>query len=212
MIITKFEHACLLLDNGKHRLIIDPGSFTNLPDNLTNLVCAVITEEHVDHYNLENIKKILAQNPEITILSTKTVAEQLKEVGINCQAVTRELKQQAQSFTLKLKETDHAEIYKSSPCRVLTIQVDDFLYYPSDSFTTTESSVEVLALPTSGPWHKISHSIDLANQVNSNSILATHNGLYNNTGNIVANNFTSSNITDKNREFVFLEVGESKKF
>ncbi|GAC1502570.1 MAG: MBL fold metallo-hydrolase [Candidatus Saccharimonadales bacterium] len=212
MKITKFEHACLILDNGTSRLLIDPGSFTTLPENLSNINCIVVTEEHADHFDLENIKKVLSQSPDVKIFSTKVVAKQLTEAGYSCEAVSCEEHINVDGFSLTFKEGDHAISYDTSPCRVLTIKVDDFLYYPSDSFIPTEATVQVLALPTSGPWHKISESIDFANKITSKYILVTHNGLYNDIGNTVANSFTSNNVADKNREYIFLAVGETKDF
>lgn len=212
MQITKFEHACLLLDNGSSRLLIDPGSFTRLPENLTSISCVVVTEEHMDHFNLDNIKKVLSQSPDTQIVSTEVVANQLKEAGVACKPVSGEKQLTFGDYTLTLTDTDHAISYGVSPCRVLTLKVDDFLYYPSDSFTPTTDTVQVLALPTCGPWHKISESVDFANKVSSRQILVTHNGLYNDAGNNVANSFTSSNIADKSREFIYLSVGESKEF
>jgi len=212
MKITKFEHACLILDNGTSRLLIDPGSFTKLPENLKGISCIVVTEEHVDHFDLENIEKVLSQSPDAQVLSTEVVAGQLKEAGYACEAVSGEKQKNVGGFSITFKEVDHAVSYGKSPCRVLTLKVDDFLYYPSDSYIPTEAKVQVLALPTCGPWHKISESVDFANKITSEQILVTHNGLYNDTGNKVANSFTSSNITDKDREYIFLAVGETRDF
>lgn len=212
MNITKFEHACLVLNNQTSRLVIDPGSFTRLPEDLKNISCVVVTEEHVDHYNLENIQKILLKSPEAKVFSTMSVVRQLSSSNIGSEAVTGEQQIEVGNFKLTLKEGDHAPIYGNSPCKVLTVQVDEFLYYPSDSFIPTNTSVQVLALPTSGPWHTIAESIRFADSINSNQLLVTHNGLYNDTGNTVANTFISNNIADKEREYIFLEVGESRDF
>lgn len=211
MKVTKFEHACLMLDNGVSRLLIDPGAFTHLPENLAGISAVVITEEHTDHFNLANIHKVLVQNPEVKIYSTKSVCNQLNNAKITCREVEGEDQVQAGGFTLTFKEGDHAVIYGASPCRVITLRVDEFLYYPSDSFITTGKGVQVLALPTSGPWHKLSEAVEFANKINSKQILVTHNGLYNETGNNVNNNFTSANIADSDREYIFLEVGQTKE-
>lgn len=212
MNVTKFEHACLILNNGTSRIIIDPGSFTKLPEDLTNVSCIIVTEEHMDHYNLKNLQKVLSRSPKAKIVSTETVTRLLKDAGVSSEAVTGKEELEVGGFKLILKEGDHAPIYGASPCRVLTVQVDDFLYYPSDSFIPTDATVQVLALPTSGPWHKIAESVDFANAVDSRQLLVTHNNLYNDIGNTVTNNFTSNNIANKEREYIFLEVGESRDF
>ncbi len=113
---------------------------------------------------------------------------------------------------LKFYETDHAPVYKKSPCRVLTVKVDDFLYYPSDSFYATQDQVKILALPTSGPWHKLPEAIELANHVKSPAILATHNGLYNHIGNEVTNMSIKMHLDDPDRQWLFLESGKFVSF
>lgn len=212
MKITKFEHACLILENDTSRLVIDPGSFTHLPEDLTNISCIVVTEEHTDHYSLENIEKILKQSPTAEIITTQAVSNKLNDSDIKNNAVSVEGQFEVGGFALSLEEGDHAAIHGQSPCRVLTLKVDDFLYYPSDSYIPTAEPVQVLALPTSGPWHKVTESVNLANKVDSKQILVTHNGLYNEVGNMVTNNFTSNNIANKEREYIFLNVGKSRDF
>lgn len=100
-------------------------------------------------------------------------------------------------------------MYQKSPCRVLTVKINDFLYYPSDSFRPTKDKVKILALPTCGPWHKLAEAIELANAVDSEAILPTHNGLYNDAGNDVMNRFIIMNLVDQKRQWVYLKLGES---
>lgn len=81
MKLTKYEHACLILDNGTSKLVIDPGCFTKLPENLTGVSCLVITEEHVDHFDIDNVQKVLDQNLELKILTTQAVNVQLSDLS-----------------------------------------------------------------------------------------------------------------------------------
>ena len=209
MKLTKYEHACLILDNGKSRLVIDPGCFTNLPSDLTNVGCLVVTEEHVDHFDLENIRKIAKQNPEVKIFTTEPVSTQLSEANITSVTIVGEQTFKEAGYVINFYETDHAPTYRKSPCRSLSIKIDDYLYYPSDSYNPSDDEVEILALPTSGPWHKVEEAIDFANSIKSKKILVTHNGLYGDNGNAVANHFIKMNIADESREYIFLKPGDS---
>lgn len=209
MKLTKYEHACLIVDNDQTKLIIDPGCFTTLPEDLSGIGCLVITEEHVDHFDLKNVRKIIAQNSNLTILTTAVVATMLVKESINAEAISGHQTMKVGGFSLHFYETPHAPIYQNSPCQSLAVKVDDYLYYPSDTYRTIEDTVEILALPTSGTWHKIEEAIDLANAINSRKILATHNGLYNDNGQAVANKFITTNISDETREFIYLKPGTS---
>lgn len=212
MKITKFGHACLIIENENSKLVIDPGEFTQLLPELTNVSVLVITDEHFDHFNPDNVKKIIEQSPDVQVYSTRVVAGKLAEQKIDCHAVEDSLEIDNGGFKVSLNEVDHAVVYGVSPCRVLTIRVDDFLYYPSDSFEETNAKVKVLALPTSGPWFKLSEAIDLMKATDSEYILATHNSLNSNEGNEVANRFIDTHSNEPPREFVFLNEGESRDF
>ncbi len=212
MKVSKYGHACLFIDDGNSVLVIDPGDFTDLPEDLKNISILVVTEDHYDHFDPSNIKKILEQSPDAKIYSTKAVAEALKTERIVCNAVEHEKVISEGGFEVKLSENDHAVVYGSSPNRVLTVTVGDFLYYPSDSFVETNDKVKILALPTSGPWFKLSEAIDLMKSTESEFVLATHNGLNNETGNEVAHRFIDMHSKDPAKEFIYLKDGESKDF
>ncbi len=206
--LTKYEHACLVLNKAGVRLVIDPGCFTKLPADLTNIACVVVTEEHVDHFDLDNLKAILKQSPQTKIFTTTAVHQQLRAEQIDSAPVTDTKTIEVAGYKLTFYETDHAPIHKKSPCKSLALKIDDYLYYPSDSYHTIDDAVEVLALPTSGPWHKVAEAIDFANAVNAPIILATHNGLYNAAGHEVTNSFITKHLSNPTRKFVHLEARE----
>jgi len=207
--LTKYEHACLFIEKDGAKLVIDPGGFTELPADLTGINCLIITEQHGDHFNLKNVKAILEQSPEAKIYTTQVVHDQLAEAGIASTAVQGTQTVEAAGFKLSFYETDHAPVYGKSPCRSLPVKVDDYLYYPSDTFSTIENRVEILALPTSGPWHKSSEAIDFANKIKSSVVIPTHNGLHNDIGNNIANSVHGDNLADSSRRYVYLESGQS---
>lgn len=210
MKITKYAHACLFLEKDDQTLVIDPGCFTVLPKDLPeNISAIVVTEEHADHFELKNLKLLLEANPLATIFTTQAVADTLKGEGIEAQITSGEQQVTAGNFNLKFNETPHAPVHQVSPCQSLAIQVDDILYYPSDSYKTTENVVAVLALPTSGPWYKMTESIDFANAIKSSKIIPTHNALNSDSGNEVAKKYIVGHLTDKNREWIDLENGQS---
>lgn len=209
MKLTKYEHACIFLDNGQSRLVIDPGCFTTLPHELSGIDVLIITEEHADHFYVENVNKIVCANPNVKIFSTGAVAAELPSDIADVVAVQGEQSTSHAGYELKFYETPHAPIYRKSPCQSIAVKVDNYLYYPSDSYQTIGDTVEVLALPTSGPWLKVSETIDFANYVNSNKIIATHDGLYNSNGHAVIGRNIKTNISNIQREYIYLKPGET---
>lgn len=209
MRLTKFGHACLFLEKDDRTIIIDPGCFTELPQTIPNNVAAVvITEEHVDHFDQKNLEAILKTNPEATVLTTQAVKNALSETEYQVTAISGTKQVEIGGFTLHFNETDHAAVYKASPCKSLALQVDDSLYYPSDSYLPTKNPVQILALPLSGPWFKVSEAIDFANQIDCQKILVTHNALNSESGDTVAISHTKNNLLS-DTEIVSLKPGSS---
>ena len=209
MKISKYEHACLILEDNGNKLVIDPGCFSKLPDELHGVNVVIVTEEHVDHYDLDNLRRILDQSPSAVIYSTAKVVEALAAEKIDAKAITGKQTIQDSGFTISFYETDHAPIYQNPPCKSLSIKINNSLYFTSDSYQVIDDEVEVLALPTSGPWFKVAEAVDLANAVKSKKLLATHNGLNSETGHNVTHHFLQTHLADQTRELIFLQPGES---
>lgn len=208
MKVTKYTHACLILEDGNSRIVIDPGSFTELPDKLSDIVGVIVTEEHYDHFDPEKLKLILQQSPNAMIYTTQNVSDELAKSNIQATAVSGRQTLQIQNFTLTFFETDHAPVYQVSPCKSLSVKINDYLYYPSDSYQTIGEEVYILALPTSGPWYKVSESIDFANSIKSKVVIVTHDAINSEIGNGVTNKFLESHLSN-DRRFIHLKPGES---
>ena len=73
MKVTKYEHACLVLEQNGESLIIDPGNYTRPMTNTSNVQAIVITHMHDDHCFEEQVDAILKDNPDITIYGTDEV-------------------------------------------------------------------------------------------------------------------------------------------
>lgn len=182
MKITKYEHACLVVEEQGKLLVIDPGSFTtSLPNDLTGVSAIVITHVHADHFDPGHIKAILDRNNTAEIFCTEEVAKQLDSK--NVQAVTGGDKGQAGPFRLRFFGGEHAIIYSSYPrAQNVGVLVNDKLYYPGDSFTEPETKVALLALPVSAPWLKLAEVMDYINVVKPTVAFPTHNAILSDTG------------------------------
>ncbi|HSX53031.1 MAG TPA: MBL fold metallo-hydrolase [Patescibacteria group bacterium] len=188
MKITKYEHACLVVEEQGKLLVIDPGSYsTSLPENLTNVSAIVITHVHADHFDPTHIKNLLEQNNTAQVYCTNEVAKQL--TAPNIQPVTGGDLGNAGPFHLKFFGGQHAIIHASYPtAQNVGVLVNDKLYYPGDSFTEPSASVQLLALPVSAPWLKLAEVMDYLTAVKPKRAFPTHNALLSDIGeNMVEN-------------------------
>lgn len=174
MQITKYEHACLVLENEGNRLVIDPGAYTRPMESLENVVAIVITHMHDDHCNEAQIDRILKSSPNAKIYGTDEVCRRLDNYQTT--AVHHGDFYKEPGFTIEFFGDMHAEIHRSIPLlQNCGVMINDSLYYPGDSYTQPDRAVDVLACPTSAPWLKISDVMDFVAAVKPKQCFATHN-------------------------------------
>ena len=211
MLLEKLEHASILLRKNQKGLIIDPGKYTLLPAQIKDITTIIVSDEHYDHFHPANLKRLLQENAAAQIFATENVAQSLRDEGLPAQAIRGVQEFEHGGFRLRLAEGDHAVVYGPSPCKIITVSVDDFLYYPSDSFLATEKAPQVLALPIGGPWFNMTEAIDLAKKIDSAYVLPTHDFHLSEEGRQTHNRFVAGNISS-DRQFLYLKSGQTKEF
>jgi L-ascorbate metabolism protein UlaG (beta-lactamase superfamily) len=206
MQITKYEHACLVIENQGQRIVIDPGFYTRPMTELHDVVAIVITHMHDDHCNEEQIDRILQNSPAAKIYGTEEVRKRLE--GYETIAVHHGDFYTDGGFTLEFFGDIHAEIHRSIPliqnCGVL---VNGALYYPGDSFTRPDQSVEILACPTSAPWLKISDVMDFVAAIKPSKCFPTHNVHLSDIGHELNNGRVRQVVEAGGGKFEFLQPG-----
>lgn len=206
MQITKYEHACLVIENQGQRIVIDPGSYTRPMTQLDDVLAIVITHMHDDHCSEEQIDRILKNNPSAKIYGTDEVCKRLESYQVT--SVHHGDYYTDGGFTLEFFGDMHAEIHRSIPliqnCGVL---VNGTLYYPGDSFTQPDQHVEILACPTSAPWLKISDVMDFVAAVKPNKCFPTHNVHLSEVGHELNNGRVKQVVEAGGGKFEFLQAG-----
>ncbi len=178
MKITKFGHSCLLVEEGGARILIDPGIWSTIPENLDNLDAVLITHEHPDHLGLDHLKKILPNNPKAVIYTNQGASKKLAEESIPYQ-----LLEDGQSTTIAGVSVEgfgkgHAIIYPPLPHWDNTgYLIGGKLFHPGDSLHIPPKPVDILALPVCAPWSKIAEVIDYARQVKPKVAFPIHDAM-----------------------------------
>src|SRR3954468_11905061 len=78
MLLTKYTHACVRLENDGEVLVIDPGSFSEIEEALQGAGTVLVTHEHADHVDLDRLPAILAASDSTQLYAPAAVAEQLR--------------------------------------------------------------------------------------------------------------------------------------
>lgn len=218
MIVTKREHACLVIEHAGATLVIDPGSFT-AAFAVENLAAIVITHEHGDHVTPEHLDRLLAAAQstgaptEVALLAPAGVAA--AHPGYPWQVVSAGDRHTVGPFSLAFSGGQHAVIHRSIPViDNVGVMVNDTLYYPGDSFTVPErpagaGPIPVLAVPASAPWLKIGEVMDYVDAVRPARSFPTHERVNSDAGNAMANARIKLVTEQHGGVFVPLAAGET---
>lgn len=183
MRITKFGHACLLVEEGNARILIDPGAWSEIPSDLKNIDVILITHEHADHLSVEWLQKILLNNPQAVIYTNQGVGKKLEEVNLPFQLLEDGQSILVAEVSVEAFGKDHAIIYPTLQHWDNTgFLIGEKFFHPGDSFHVPSKSVEILALPVCAPWGKMSEMIDYAKTVKPRVAFPIHDGMLKVTG------------------------------
>lgn len=177
MKITKLAHCAMIIEEKGVRILTDPGSYSiDEVEAISGEIDALlITHEHRDHYHSESIKRVVAANPEIKIISNKAVQKLLKNDNFDCELVENKQVADVKGVIIEGFGEKHADIYKE----IVAVQntgyfISNRFFYPGDAFTYPGKDVEILALPVSAPWLKISESIEYGLEIKPNNCFPVH--------------------------------------
>lgn len=212
MIITKREHACLVVEHGEQALVIDPGSFT-APFAVEGLAAIVVTHEHADHVTREHLDRLLAsaraadEHGAVELFAPAGVAA--AHPDYHWQIVDGGDVRAAGPFALAFFGGHHATIHRSIPIvDNVGVFVNETLYYPGDSYTVPDREVPVLAVPASAPWLKIGDVMDYLDAVKPRHAFPTHERVNSDAGNAMANARITSVVESHGGRVTVLQPGE----
>ena len=157
-------------------LLVDPGNFTTDFKVTDNIVAIVITHEHADHFSPDLLAAIYDKNPESVLISLESIVEKMPDHKSH--PVTTGDIFSIGPFNLEFFGGTHAQIHPAIPLiDNIGVLINNTLYYPGDSFAVPHTAVDVLALPVSAPWMKISEAIDFVTTINPRLAFPTHDAI-----------------------------------
>ena len=185
MKLTKFEHACLVLEKDGATLVIDPGAYSHdfiVPKRVDGII---ITHEHQDHLDPKLIEKILKAHPKAMIIGHESITTRFTDSPT--QAVTTGQPYPVGPFQLQFFGGTHASIDESTPVPPnFGVLVDNSFYYPGDSFTVPEGvKVDTLALPVAAPWLKFDMTATFLTEVMPRFAFPTHDQILSEDGHML---------------------------
>jgi L-ascorbate metabolism protein UlaG (beta-lactamase superfamily) len=178
MKITKFGHCCLLLEIDGVRFLTDPGTMSSGEESATGVDAIVITHEHADHFHIDSVKKIIANNPDAMVVTNAAVGALLTKENIAFIKVEDGESTDVKGVKVEGHGREHAQIYGPITVENTGFMIGGKFFFPGDNFYNPKVPVDVLALPLAGPWMKFSEAIDYAKAVKPRVAFPVHDALY----------------------------------
>jgi L-ascorbate metabolism protein UlaG (beta-lactamase superfamily) len=184
MRIIKHGHACVSLVTDTATIVIDPGMFT-APDVLDGADAVLITHEHADHWSPDQLKRTDAP-----IYTIDAVAGQITASAPGARdrvtVVAPGDRFEAFGAAVTVVGQKHAVIHPELPHfdnSGYLVEADGVsVFHPGDSLTSLPAAPDVLLLPVSAPWLKVSECIDYARDVGAPTSIAIHDAVYSEAG------------------------------
>jgi L-ascorbate metabolism protein UlaG (beta-lactamase superfamily) len=213
MNIKKLGHCCLYIETSGLRILTDPGSFTTAQNTLTGIDIVLITHEHSDHLHVESLLEVLQNNPDAKVITNASVGKILETHNIQYEILEGSAQKEIAGVQFVAYDSKHEEIFEEiGQVQNTGYMIDSKLFYPGDSFSNPQVSVEVLALPVAGPWCKVSDVVRYALSMHPKRAFPVHDGQ------TIKDRIGSSHkvpekvLAEHGIEFVSMSEGDSAEF
>ncbi|SDH77746.1 L-ascorbate metabolism protein UlaG, beta-lactamase superfamily [Sinosporangium album] len=209
MKLTKLGHACLRLSKEGKTLVVDPGAISG-ESALDGADAVLITHEHFDHLDTALLSAAVAANPGLEVWTCQAVADQLAETRVTPTVVRHGDTFTSAGFDVRVIGEWHAPIHPDVQIiQNVGFMIDEEVFYPGDAFTVPEVEVPTLMVPTSAPWLKLSEMVDYLRKVRPARAFSTHDGLLNDVGLALVDNWLRVESDRQSADMRRLAVGES---
>jgi len=208
MNVTKYEHACLVLEHEDERLVIDPGNFTSPLPVIDNVTAIVITHQHPDHWSDDQLARIRENNPDAPIFGPAGVAAAASNWNVT--TVADGANETVGAWTLEFFGGQHAVIHRSIPViDNVGVLVNGTFWYGGDSFTVPPKPVVSAAIPAGAPWLKISEVMDYVAELAPKRAFPTHDAVLSDKGLALSSARIAEVMGGYGGELTVLQTGES---
>lgn len=189
MLLTKYSHACVRLEQDGSVLVLDPGTYSEVEEALEGATAVLVTHEHPDHIAVDRVVAVLAANPLVGLWAPRAVADAVIEglgdaAGERVHPVDGGEEFTAGGFRVRTFGGQHALIHPLIPMIAnVGFLIGDSVYHPGDSLIVPDGiGVDTLLVPVHAPWSKLAEVVDFVASVRAPRAFQIHDALLNENG------------------------------
>ena len=182
MRLTHLGHACLLVETGGQRILIDPGVFSPGIVDVTGLDVILVTHQHADHVDLQRLPAVLEANPQALLYAEPQAAAVMAEAGIGSEhTVAGEELSFGRVLVMPVGEK-HALINEALPRVgnlgvVIRVEGEPSLFHPGDAYDAEPGQIDILAVPLNAPWTASRDTVAFAQRIAPKVSVPIHDAL-----------------------------------
>jgi L-ascorbate metabolism protein UlaG (beta-lactamase superfamily) len=180
--LTHLGHACLLVEIGGARILVDPGIFTPDFETVTGLDAVLMTHQHADHVDAERLPALLAANGAAALVAEAATVPQLDSAGMPAEPLRPGDERRFGAATVRAVGGVHARLFEDDPAvgnvgLLVGADGEPTLFHPGDCYDVVPTGVDVLALPLAAPWTGGRGTVEFVRAVAPPVAVPIHDGL-----------------------------------
>lgn len=186
MLVTWLGHAGIRVEQDGYTLVVDPGAYCDraaLEQALADADGILITHEHFDHFDAPAVGAALAAKPAVEVWTNGSVAALLEGTPATVRTIG-----DGDAFTAGgIEVHGHGEWHARIHADVPLVRNTGFLigggasggtvFHPGDALTDLGVAVDVLLLPSHGPWTRTGDLLDYVRQVKPGRVSPIHDAM-----------------------------------